>query len=175
MRIIIIVNRVIVNATNLTSISLCARWRYDVEKQQRKIGEGVISHIFIGVGDFERALHFYGAVLGELGLQQKFIDPQRPWAGWMSPGVARPLFLIGRPYDEQAATAGNGQMTALLAPDRAAVDRAHAAALAQGGTCEGEPGLRPHYHADYYGAYFRDPDGNKLAVCCHDAVSGAGS
>jgi len=47
------------------------------------------------------------------------------------------------------------------------VDRAHATALAQGGACEGPPGLRPHYHADYYGAYFRDPEGNKLCVCCH--------
>lgn len=139
------------------------------------MGEGVISHIFIGVGDFGRAMRFYDAVLGELGLQQKFLDPERPWAGWMSPGVSRPLFLVGRPYNEQPAAAGNGQMAALLAPSRAAVDRAHAAALAHGGMCEGEPGLRPNYHPDYYGAYFRDPDGNKLAVCCHDAASDLGS
>ena len=62
---------------------------------------------------------------------------------------------------------GNGQMTAFLAADRATVDRAHAVALAQGGHCEGPPGLRPEYHANYYGAYFRDPDGNKLCVACH--------
>jgi catechol 2,3-dioxygenase-like lactoylglutathione lyase family enzyme len=59
-------------------------------------------------------------------------------------------------------------MTALLAPSRAAVEAAHAAALANGGRCEGAPGLRPHYHPNYYGAYFRDPDGNKIGVCCHD-------
>ena len=58
-------------------------------------------------------------------------------------------------------------MTAFLAPSRAAVDRCHMAALASGGTCEGPPGLRLHYHPHYYGAYFRDPDGNKLCVCCH--------
>ena len=53
--------------------------------------------------------------------------------------------------------------------DRASVDRCHSAALARGGACEGPPGLRPHYHPNYYGAYFRDPDGNKLCVCCHEA------
>jgi len=45
----------------------------------------------------------------------------------------------------------------------------HWIALEIGGTCDGPPGLRPHYHADYYGACFRDPDGNKLCVCCHEA------
>ena len=58
-------------------------------------------------------------------------------------------------------------MVALLAPSRAAVERAHAAALAHGATCEGRPGLRPEYHPHYYGAYVRDPEGNKLCVCCH--------
>lgn len=60
-------------------------------------------------------------------------------------------------------------MTALLAPNRAAVVAAYEAALANGGSCDGKPGLRPEYHANYFGAYFRDPDGNKLCVCCHDA------
>ena len=58
-------------------------------------------------------------------------------------------------------------MMALVAPGRAADDQAHAIALAHGGACEGAPALRPHYHPDYYGAYVRDPDGNKLCVCCH--------
>jgi lactoylglutathione lyase len=60
-------------------------------------------------------------------------------------------------------------MVALLAASRAQVNAAHATALAQGGRCEGRPGLRPEYHANYYGAYFRDPDGNKLCVACHEA------
>lgn len=131
----------------------------------------MISHVFIGVGAsdaaFARACDFYAAVLAPLGLVQKFCDPTRPWAGWMTPGVARPLLLIGSPHDGAPAAPGNGQMVALLAPSRAAVDAAHAAALAHGGRCDGAPGLRPHYHADYYGAYLRDPDGNKLCVCCH--------
>jgi catechol 2,3-dioxygenase-like lactoylglutathione lyase family enzyme len=107
----------------------------------------MISHVHVGVDDFERAFAFYSAVLPVLGLELKFKEPENGWAGWMTPGVARPLLL--------------------MAPDRAAVDRCHAVALAHGGQSEGAPGLRPHYHANYYGAYFRDPAGNKLCVCCH--------
>lgn len=129
----------------------------------------MFSHVFIGVSDFDRALAFYNAVAAALGLERKFIDRDRPWAGWMTPGVPRPLLLIGRPFDGAAARPGNGAMSALLAKDRATVRAAHAAALAHGGACEGAPGLRPEYHAAYYGAYFRDPDGNKLAVACHEA------
>ncbi len=82
--------------------------------------------------------------------------------------AARPLLLVCRPFDGGAPAPGNGQMQALLARDRATVERCHALALAGGGSCEGPPGLRPHYHRDYYGAYFRDPDGNKLCVVCHE-------
>ena len=127
----------------------------------------MISHVHVGVGNFERAFAFYSAVLPVLGLELKFKEAENGWAGWMMPGVARPLFLVGLPFDRRPASPGNGQMIALLAPDRAAVDRCHAVALAQGGQSEGAPGLRPHYHAHYYGAYFRDPDSNKLGVCCH--------
>jgi catechol 2,3-dioxygenase-like lactoylglutathione lyase family enzyme len=77
------------------------------------------------------------------------------------------LFLIGRPYNQEAHQAGNGQMVAFLANSRDSVDRAYATALAHGATSEGAPGLRPEYHSNYYGAYFRDPDGNKLCVACH--------
>ncbi|MBC3885757.1 VOC family protein [Undibacterium griseum] len=127
----------------------------------------MISHIFIGVNDFPRAFGFYAAVLQELGLQLKFVDQDKPWAGWMRPEQPRPLLLIGAPYDHGSATAGNGQMTALLAEDRATVRRVYDRALAAGALCEGAPGLRAHYHEHYYGAYFRDPDGNKLCICCH--------
>ena len=130
----------------------------------------MLSHVHIGVNDFGRALAFYGPVLERLGLVQRFCEPGVPWAGWQMPGVARPLFLIGRPFDGQAANPGNGAMNALLAIDRTTVDEVHALALRHGGSCEGPPGLRPQYHANYYGAYFRDPDGNKLCVCCHGAA-----
>lgn len=128
----------------------------------------MLSHVYVGINDFEPAFGFYNAVMGDLGARLRFSDATKPWAAWMPAEGARPLFIIGKPYDGQPAECGNGQMTALLAPSRAAVDRAHASALAHGGSCEGPPGLRPHYHANYYGAYFRDPEGNKLSVCCHD-------
>jgi catechol 2,3-dioxygenase-like lactoylglutathione lyase family enzyme len=133
----------------------------------------MLSHVYIGITDFERALSFYSAVLDTAGLTLKFSQPEKSWAGWIKPGVARPLFLIGQPYNGEPAQPGNGQMIALLAATRETVDRCHAAALANGGSCEGPPGLRPQYHANYYGAYFRDPDGNKLCVCCHDPAPGA--
>lgn len=130
----------------------------------------MISHVFIGITDFPRALAFYAPVLESLGLVLKFSDPAKPWAAWVSPTAPRPLLLIGTPFDGAAARPGNGQMLALLAPTRAAVDQCHATALRLGAQCEGAPGLRPHYHADYYGAYFRDADGNKIGVCCHDPI-----
>lgn len=128
----------------------------------------MLSHVHIGVGDFERAFAFYSALMGELGYPLRFSEPQKPWAGWMTRERGRPLLLIGRPYDGAPAVPGNGQMIALLADSRGTVDRCHALALAAGATDEGAPGLRPEYHPHYYGAYFRDPDGNKLCVCCHD-------
>jgi catechol 2,3-dioxygenase-like lactoylglutathione lyase family enzyme len=127
----------------------------------------MLSHIFLGTDDFERALAFYSAVLPPLGWSLKFVEAERPCAGWKPADANRPLFLVGAPYDGNAATAGNGQMVALLAATRDQVDGFYALALAHGAFGEGAPGLRPEYHADYYGAYVRDPDGNKLCVCCH--------
>ncbi len=128
----------------------------------------MLSHIFVGVTDFERAFTFYSALMAVLGNEPRFCDRSRPWAGWQSSPGPRPLFLIGAPYDGLAHERGNGQMVAFLASSREIVDVAHTVALANGGTTEGAPGLRPEYHEHYYGTYFRDPDGNKLCVVCHD-------
>ena len=127
----------------------------------------MFSHVFVSVTDFGRALAFYSPLMQALGLELRFCEPDKPWAGWHSAGGQRPLFVICKPYNGQPHSPGNGQMTAFAAADRATVDAAYRTALAHGGTSEGEPGLRPHYHANYWGAYFRDPDGNKLCVACH--------
>lgn len=126
----------------------------------------MFSHTTLGVADIGRARRFYDPLLGALGLVIKFSDED--WAGWKLPDAGRPLFIITRPYDGKPAVPGNGQMVAFLAHSRTLVDQCHALALRHGGADEGEPGLRPHYHPNYYGAYFRDLDGNKLCVCCHD-------
>ena len=107
--------------------------------------------------------------MARLGWRLRFFDAADGKAGWQ-PGPERfPLFLLSRPFDGGPATPGNGAMVALLAPDRASVDDIHRMALAAGGTDEGAPGRRPQYHPNYYGAYFRDRDGNKICVCCHAA------
>ena len=128
----------------------------------------MFSHIFVGVTDFQRALDFYTPLMAALGNPPRFCDHSRPWAGWQSAPGPRPLFLIGAPHDAQAHGAGNGQMTAFLASRRELVDTVYRLALEHGARSEGPPGLRPEYHPHYYGAYFRDPDGNKLCVVCHD-------
>ena len=129
----------------------------------------MFSHIFLGVSDFERTLAFYNPLMSALGLESRFCEPSRPWAGWQSHPGQRPLFLIGKPYDQQPHERGNGQMVAFLAESRAVVASAYAVALANGGASEGAPGPRPEYHEHYYGAYFRDPEGNKLCVVFHSA------
>jgi catechol 2,3-dioxygenase-like lactoylglutathione lyase family enzyme len=133
----------------------------------------MLSHIHLGVADFGRAVAFYAPIMAALGLKQRFADPVKGWAAWNPSTGGRPLFIIGKPYNGAEHDAGNGQMVAFMANTRAVVEQAHALALAHGGKDEGQPGLRPHYHANYYGAYFRDPDGNKVCVVCHDAASGA--
>lgn len=127
----------------------------------------MFSHVFVGVSDFERALAFYEPLMAALDIERRFCDPTRPWAGWQTQGGPRPLFLIGAPYDGHPPSAGNGQMVAFQAASRAMVRRAYEVALASGGSSEGPPGMRPEYHSSYYGAYLRDPDGNKLCVVCH--------
>jgi catechol 2,3-dioxygenase-like lactoylglutathione lyase family enzyme len=133
----------------------------------------MLSHVHVGLSNFSRSYAFYAAIFEALGLELRVYRPQESWAGWGAAGTQRPLFFIGLPFDRRPVDAGNGHMIALLASTREVVDRCHAAALAHGGCCEGPPGLRPHYHAHYYGAYVRDPDGNKICVCCHTPPAAA--
>jgi catechol 2,3-dioxygenase-like lactoylglutathione lyase family enzyme len=124
----------------------------------------MFSHVTVGCSDLERAAAFYDAVLIPLGLRRRVVTPDGGPAAacWISPAQALPRFYVYMPFDRNPAGAGNGSMTAFLAPDTASVDVAYKAGLANNGTGEGAPGLRPHYGNGYYGAYLRDPDGNKV-------------
>jgi catechol 2,3-dioxygenase-like lactoylglutathione lyase family enzyme len=127
----------------------------------------MLSPCLISVNDFPRCFAFYGELMTVLGHQVRFSESDWPRAGWQQPGVARPLFGIASAENGQPAAPGDGQMLALLAQSRAQVDAAHAAGLAAGGTDAGAPGLRPQDHANFYGAYLRDPDDTKIGLACH--------
>lgn len=124
----------------------------------------MFSHVMFGARDVPRLAAFYDAVLAPLGLVRAEWGDGPEGASWRRPGEAHPTFDVQVPFDGREATPGAGHMVAFLAPTRAAVDAAHAAALAHGGTDEGAPGLRERYAPDYYGAYMRDPEGNKVHV-----------
>ncbi len=133
---------------------------------ERKESHQMFSHITVGTRDLERAGRFYDAVLLPLGLKRRVVTPDGgPLAFcWVSSQALLPRFYVYLPYDGEPATVGNGSMVAFLAPTPEAVSTAHAGGLAQGGTDEGAPGMRPHYGDGYFGAYLRDPDGNKVHI-----------
>ena len=120
----------------------------------------------VGTNDLARAGRFYDAVLPCLGYRRQKQAPGE--IGYAADGDVRCRFWVVEPFNREPATFGNGVTIALLAASRAAVDAFHAAALAVGGTDEGAPGLRP-FHASFYAAFIRDPDGNKLAAVCERA------
>jgi catechol 2,3-dioxygenase-like lactoylglutathione lyase family enzyme len=123
----------------------------------------MFSHVSIGASDVARSGRFYDAFLAPLGITRFWTAAEGHVAGWQNDPAAGRLF-VGTPFDRQPPSPGNGCMCAFTAPSRAAVHLAYDAALAHGGTDAGPPGPRPHYAPDYYGAYVRDPDGNKLHV-----------
>ncbi|MEM9938149.1 MAG: VOC family protein [Pseudomonadota bacterium] len=123
----------------------------------------MFAHITLGTNDWARAKPFYEAISSVLEL---------PVFGEGEEGIAYgertgPKLFIGPAYNGLPATYGNGTHVAFLAKSRATVDAFYKAAMENGGSDEGPPGLRPHYHSNYYGAYVRDPDGNKLQAVCH--------
>ncbi len=124
----------------------------------------VISHITLGTNHPERAGRFYDEVLGILGFERLPKPPGKPPA-YEKGGM--PTIYLYSPEDGRPATWGNGTHIAFIAESRDAVHRFHTAALRLGGTCAGEPGPRPHYGNNYYAAYVRDPDGNKLQAVCY--------
>jgi catechol 2,3-dioxygenase-like lactoylglutathione lyase family enzyme len=117
----------------------------------------MFSHIMVGCNDTEKAKTFYNAALGALGI---------------APAEGESLFYshkggafgVGKPRDGEAATFANGGTIGFVAETNAQVDAFHAAGCANGGTCEGKPGKRDGAPGDNYGAYLRDPVGNKVCA-----------
>jgi len=132
------------------------------------------SHVTVGTSLMNRSMRFYDAALAPLGMKRKrTFKIAISYAPEDFSGINEPFWVL-RPHDEKEATPGNGATVAFEAQTRAAVDAFHAAALASGGSDEGPPGLRTHYHPDYYGAYVRDPDGNKICAVCHRPAAAVG-
>ncbi|MFT4027891.1 MAG: VOC family protein [Novosphingobium sp.] len=116
----------------------------------------MLINMCVGTNDLDKAGRFYDALTAEIGCARTSQTDRAIFYNNPAGGVG---FAVTLPFDGKAATFGNGTMATLGAPDRASVDRLHAAALAGGGTCEGAPGERAN---GYYVAYWRDPDGNKM-------------
>ena len=127
----------------------------------------VISHITFGTNDREKAARFYDAVLGSIGFSRLPKPADKPPA--YAKGDGFPIIYIYTPFDGEPATAGNGTHVAFIADTKAEVRAFHREALAHGGRDEGAPGPRPHYGPNYYAAYVRDLDGNKLQAVCYEA------
>lgn len=125
----------------------------------------IISHITLGTNDKQRAARFYDSVLGAIGFSRLAKPPEKPLA--YEKDGEMPTLYIYEPEDGRPATWGNGTHVAFIAGTRDQVHAFHEAALMLGGHDEGAPGPRPHYGPDYYAAYVRDPDGNKLQAVCY--------
>lgn len=121
----------------------------------------MIGYTCVGTNNKPRAMAFYDALLGLLGAK-RFYETERG-VGW---GVSaeQPMFAVNTPFDGALASVGNGSMVALSAASADQVQALYAKALALGGSDEGAPGPRG---GGFYGAYFRDLDGNKIAVFCY--------
>jgi catechol 2,3-dioxygenase-like lactoylglutathione lyase family enzyme len=135
----------------------------------------MFSHMTIGASDLPRAIAFYDVVLAPLGIERLPVK-YATWASWQRPGEA-PKLWVRLPFNKMPTHPGNGWMAAFSASSRKAVDEAYAAAISAGAEDEGAPGLRPNFGPNYYGAYVRDLDGNKIHFVCREeeAIEAASS
>jgi len=125
----------------------------------------MIGYVTIGHNDIEASSAFYDAAFAPLGYTQSFKDPGSGWVGYeLKANPDQAGIMLAKPFDGGAATFGNGSMLAFKTDNRANVDAFYAAALAAGGKDEGAPGLRGAFDPPFYGAYVRDPAGNKLCA-----------
>ncbi|HEY1836928.1 MAG: VOC family protein [Rhizomicrobium sp.] len=131
----------------------------------------MLHHVSVGVRDVTRAATFYDPVLKALGYSR--VMEFLPHAIAYGESEDRPEFWIQIPHDQQMATQGNGTHVGFVATSKEAVEAFHAAALAAGGSNDGEPGPRPDYGPEYYGAFIYDLDGNKIEATLHLLVADA--
>ena len=120
----------------------------------------MISYVTVGTNRFEEAVAFWDAIMPDMGAWRAYANDTM--AGW-GRGIGTPLLVVTKPHDQQAATVGNGCMTAFSIATPELVDALHAKVLAMGGTSEGDPGPRGE---QIYSAYWRDLDGNKFNFFC---------
>jgi catechol 2,3-dioxygenase-like lactoylglutathione lyase family enzyme len=121
----------------------------------------MLDHVTIGVSDIDRSKTFYDRALAPLGIIRLYAENEQ-FAGY---GIRpKAFFWIGLRETPQT-----GAHIAFTAADRAVVERFHEAALAAGGRDNGPPGMRPHYHPNYYGAFILDPDGHNIEAVCHSS------
>ncbi|WEX75670.1 VOC family protein [Sinorhizobium numidicum] len=126
----------------------------------------MFSHVTVGCTDLHRTIRFFEPLLLPLRVLCRPVTPDGgpPAACWITPAHPLPRFCVYHSFDGKPMSAGNGTMGAFLAADPSAVDHSYAEALAHGGKDDGPPRPRPHYGEGYYGAYLRDPDGNKIHI-----------
>jgi catechol 2,3-dioxygenase-like lactoylglutathione lyase family enzyme len=125
----------------------------------------MIGYVTIGALDGETSGKFYDAVFGQIGAERKFADGG--WIGYGPKGSdSHSVYVISPPNDGKPATVGNGSMLAFKANSKDEVNKAYDAGLKTGGKDEGAPGPRPADSTTFYGAYMRDPTGNKICVFC---------
>ncbi|GAC1041106.1 VOC family protein [Rhizobium sp. No.120] len=123
----------------------------------------MLDHVTIGVRDLERSKIFYDTILRSIGIERLYAEGER-FAGY---GIGhKAFFWIG-----QRDALQTGTHIAFAASNRELVDEFHRAGIIAGGTDNGAPGLRPHYHRNYYGAFILDPDGHNIEAVCHLPVS----
>ena len=132
----------------------------------------MLGYITMGSNDLPRARVFYDGLLGTIGAKRmmEFGDDMGGFTMWGTT-MEQPGIAVTAPYNKEPATIGNGNMAAIVMLERAQVDALHAKALELGGVCEGPPGVRGDEGPQaFYGAYFRDLDGNKI---CAFRIGGA--